>query len=406
MTKRPLVLYLDTSDISRFADLGTAREQQSAAETYAHLVQHLERGDIEVRFSCIHIAELGKSGSKELAHRKAAVIERLCDNLCFRPFQEIWKREVWSAIQSSVPGSRFAIPYAVRSDDGLWILDSADLRLNLDVAVKGALKDLPLNHAQRRALKARLLQRGRLTDFGLSLAKPHWASAGDEIARRFPVTDADDVVELFGSLLSGSINKQKFEKNFGRLLLRPTQMTRFIFEMDEVRKHCPAFVVGIGEGMVRMVSQLRAGLTSIPQFQRRDVVIHLADNLLRKPAVEAALRDRQRVRGAKLTDDRVEQIAYGATIGALPAIDLISKAAKVYATRHATMPRNPEASDGPDFMHLAYLPYCDVFRTDTYMAELLKQCGTLVTATVVRTLDELPKVIGRLTAGSAGSAAA
>jgi hypothetical protein len=50
------------------------------------------------------------------------------------------------------------------------------------------------------------------------------------------------------------------------------------------------------------------------------------------------------------------------------------------------------------------LPYCDVFRTDTYMVELLKQCGTLVTATVVRSLDELPTVIERLIASPASSA--
>ena len=81
MTKRPLVLYLDMSDISRFADLGTAREQPAVAETYAKLRHHLECGDVEVRFSCIHIAEMGKSGSKELAHRKARVIETLCGNL-------------------------------------------------------------------------------------------------------------------------------------------------------------------------------------------------------------------------------------------------------------------------------------------------------------------------------------
>jgi hypothetical protein len=155
-----------------------------------------------------------------------------------------------------------------------------------------------------------------------------------------------------------------------------------------------------------MVSGLRAGLAPIPQLPTRKLAGYLPDTVARKPAVQAALRDRHRVRGAKLTDDGIEGLVCGAGIGALPAVDLISRVSKRYAMQHATMPRKPELSDGPDFMHLTYLPYCDVFRTDTYMVELLKQCGTLVTATVVRSLDELPTVIERLLAPAGSSSAA
>jgi hypothetical protein len=348
---------------------------------------------------------MGKSGSKELAHRKATVIETLCGNLCFRPFDEIWKREVWSLVQSSVVGPRFAIPFEVRSDDGLWMLDPADaLQLDLDREIKRSLRDLPLNNSQRRALKARLLRRDRLTNFGLELVKPSWASARDEIAKRFPVTDADRIVELFGMLLSGKISRQSFDKEFKRQLLRPTQIVSFIFEMEEIRKHCPQFVVTIGESLLRMVSGLRTGLTAIPQYERRKLARYLSDTIARKSAVQAALGDRRRVRGAKLPDQRVEELAYSAEVGALPAVDLISRVAKVYATQHAIMPRNPEASDGPDFMHLTYLPYCDIFRADTYIVELLKQCSTLVSATVVRNLDDLPTVIERLITPPPGAA--
>jgi hypothetical protein len=178
--------------------------------------------------------------------------------------------------------------------------------------------------------------------------------------------------------------------------------------MEEIRKHCPQFVVGIGEGLVRMVSDIRTRFAPIPQFERKKVTRYLPDAVARKAAVQATVRDRRRVRGVKLTNDKVEQVVCNAKIGALPAVDLISRVSKVYATQHAIMPRKPELSDGPDFMHLTYLPYCDVFRADTYMVELLKQCDTLVTATVVRSLDELPTVIERLiaSAGSSSDAAA
>jgi hypothetical protein len=297
------------------------------------------------------------------------------------------------------------MPYAVRSDDGLWMLDgSGILQLDLDGEMKNALKQLPLNHSQRRALLARVWKSGHLTKFGLSLLRPYWAGVGAQISGRFPVTNADDIVELFGRLLAGSIDKKHFEQEFARFLFRPTQMATFVFEMDEIRKHCPQFVVTMGERLVQMVSDLRAGLTLIPQFQRRKLARYLPDTVARKSAVQAALRDRHRVRGAKLTDAEVEGVVCRAKIGALPAVDLISRVSKVYAMQHATMPRNPELSDGPDFMHLTYLPYCDVFRTDTYMVELLKQCDALVTATVVRSLHELPAVIERLIASPGSSA--
>ena len=227
---------------------------------------------------------------------------------------------------------------------------------------------------------------------------------GAEISKRFPVTDADHIVKLFGRLLAGSIDKQHFEQEFARFLSRPTQMATFIFEMDEIRKHCPQFVVAIGERLVQMVSDLRAGLAPIPQTPRRKLARYLPDTVARKPAVQAALRDRHRIRGANLTDDVVEEVVCTAKIGALPAVDLISRVSKVYAMQHATMPRNPELSDGPDLMHLTYLPYCDIFRTDTYMVELLKQCGTLASATVARSLDEFPAVIERLIASADDSA--
>ncbi len=89
MVARPVVVYLDTSDISRFADVGTDYERgthyerSSIRKAYEFLQRNVEHGNIEIRFSGLHIAEIAKPALREPplqepATRKAHVIERLC----------------------------------------------------------------------------------------------------------------------------------------------------------------------------------------------------------------------------------------------------------------------------------------------------------------------------------------
>ncbi len=320
---------------------------------------------------------------------------------CFRPFEEIWAREVWQLIRSRAVNMRFAMPYEVCSDRGLWLFkstDSLNLELDLDATFRKLLNNsLPLNRKGRRALKAQLWQDHRLSERGFELSRPHWSAVVHEIAREFPVNDPHQVVDVFVRRLSGHITDVAMERELAQMLLRPTQMVRFAFEMDELRTQCPQVVVAFGETVVRAVADLRARLAEVSDSVRSNFWKYVPATVVRRPALEAALRGRRHIRGLRISDEQVSEIVHDAALGALPAVDLISRATQVYAAQHANAnkPRKARYSDGPDLLHLTYLPYCDVFRADGYTADVLRQCHPLASAKVARSLEDLPALIER-----------
>src|SRR3712207_1148072 len=124
MSRKPFSIYLDTSDFSRLAEVGTPRETKELGSVFRVLSRAVECGDVEVRYSAIHIAEIAKSETKELAHRKAAIIESLCGDRCFRSFVEVWQYEIWSFLASQdLKKQPIKFPYRIKCDEGNWMFN-------------------------------------------------------------------------------------------------------------------------------------------------------------------------------------------------------------------------------------------------------------------------------------------
>jgi hypothetical protein len=286
------------------------------------------------------------------------------------------------------------MPYEVYSDQGIWLFKSTDkLNLDLDAIIRNAMKgSVAGNRKERRALESQSRR-------GLRLYSSETAR---EIARKFPVNDPQELVDIFIRRLSRRITDAAVEKKLTEILLRPTQIIRFTFEMDELRTRCPDVVVSIGERVVLAIADLRARLVEISDSVKNDFSRYVPAALLRRPALEAAFRGRRHIRGLRISDEQIGEIVHDAPYGAFKAVDLISRATQIYAAQHASDPRKTRYSDGADLLHLTYLPYCDVFRADVYTADVLRQCDPLATAKVARRLEDLSALIERCLAASPG----
>jgi hypothetical protein len=93
MSLTPLRLYLDTSDFSRFADIGY-HDEPGMREILDFLIDKRTEGLIEIRFSWVHLFEFLKDPNQRvLALRKVRVIEELCGDQTFGFFDIVFTRE-------------------------------------------------------------------------------------------------------------------------------------------------------------------------------------------------------------------------------------------------------------------------------------------------------------------------
>jgi hypothetical protein len=91
----------------------------------------------------------------------------------------------------------------------------------------------------------------------------------------------------------------------------------------------------------------------------------------------------------------------------LPALSCATAIALELARRAVfdAQPRKSGESDVGDVLHVAYLPYVDIYRTDGSMANVIREGKLAGSTEVVAKLEQLPEVIDRQLQTRAANAA-
>jgi hypothetical protein len=83
----------------------------------------------------------------------------------------------------------------------------------------------------------------------------------------------------------------------------------------------------------------------------------------------------------------------------IPSIRVLEQVGVEYAIYHALKDRsrNLKESDGGDILHALYIPFVDIYRTDSFMADLVAPVGKGFNTTIVRkTSDLIPAIEDQL----------
>ncbi len=389
-------VYLDTSDFSRFADVRRGTGKSRNKEIFEYLLSKKEEGKIEFRYSIAHISELFNSSSKyqEENLARAQVIEDLCGEKAFIYIWDIWVFEILSAIQNNIRNINFDIPRGYhKSDEGKWYPNVKDELLGINRLlrmVKSQLKsDTALNRHDRRACFAKIKKNG---------TKEIWAQAIKSDLAINPIFKL--VIRRY---LNGEILQKRIIEETIKELSRPTNI--FLPNDPRVEKYGNSLSIEIK----RLGKQLENGINSF-----REIIDNLigmeSKNFLKKnvPSEYKSINPKlaEKIFHTEMKENNKNLFKRNGVeiqdclklcnvegFESTPSIQAYYMFIYAYIKNHALTDRKVKISDSGDAYHILYAPYSNIFRTDKFIASIIRKYEESFNTYIVDDLENLPERI-------------
>jgi hypothetical protein len=370
---RPIRVYLDTSDYSRFADIGY-RDQPGIEGVLTFLREKKAKGIIEIRFSGIHLFEFLKDPTQNrLALKKVQILEDLCGDAAFRYPSDALRREREALSRSA------DLWNVTTSDEGEWFPETPELSVERDKVIRGLKKKFP--QLSRPQLAVLLRRAAAEIKPALSAQMPLAGVYDDGTFERFltgRISGADMARELAKGFAKPSVLMGHY------LAGNPLAQAMFTNFSDQERAMQQLLVRSRGELM-----QLAARLEEQGKTQD-EIRSQMKNHSHRHSAAYLGLET--------LPGEAREAIEKGRFLPTLPATSthcsLLAHYFRDIFAPSAVMPEIKQ-SDPSDILHAFNLPYVDFFRTDGRFASLLGKVAKPTSTTVVGNLLQLPNAIDR-----------
>lgn len=372
-TSLPLRIYLDTSDYSRFADIGRLKEPRIEA-TLDFLREKKSQGVIEIRFSAIHLFEFLKDPSKRtLALRKVQMIEELCGELAFRYITDVFDAER-NGLSSDGELLRL-----VASDDGQWFPSEFEgISIDLDMILDGLSEKLPL------------FPRSQLEE----LIQQAAGYLKTELPKQIPLANVYEG-DLFERLLSRRTSGSEISREVAKGFAKPAVLIGHYLEGNAAAQRLFGNLAAVEENFHKGLNRTRDRLKEHYKFLRglgKDTVKE-ARQFVRKLALEVSP---PYLGVDKLPTDLQEALGRDRFLEELPAlsthINLMNYYFRDIIYPSDVMPEIKE-SDVADILHATYLPYVDLYRTDGRFGGLMARLPKPKGVRVVPNLLQLPEAI-------------
>lgn len=368
--RRPVTVYLDTSDYSGFAEVGSTAKGEKYKDSLVALMRLRDSGRVAFRYSLVHLMEFLKSESStvETSLRKTEVMTNLSGANAFRCPWEVWDREFASSL-GNLDEDGVAI-----SNEGEWYPK------NIQV---GDGDDLAYVWGEMEALAPGLMENGRPKGEFIKAVR----EAFDEgfLQQQVPVVNDFNSKEFVLSMLTGRLKPGELTKKAMAGFAEPNLFVAHYFErIPEAQELFRQF----GRLEEKLYSQFRL----MQDFVRR--LGEAGDERIRSEMKKSLMKDSGwPYLGKGAEDPRLTaKMAQGE---AHPILKSISAHIMIYNSYSANnfIPnvslRQAKLSDVGDLLHATYLPYADVFRTDGYFGGLIRKHGEKFGVRVVSSFDEL-----------------
>ncbi|HEX4955425.1 MAG TPA: hypothetical protein VF017_18700 [Thermoanaerobaculia bacterium] len=380
------MVYLDTSDYSRLADIGHRKEAEGLRPVLEFLLEEKRHGRVQIRFSFIHILEILKNSSEDLtlALRKASLIERLCGEAVFKYPASVFSTEATRFHEGGLDRG------LVTSDEGIWypdvIPDMSGFRDEMAILFEEAFRRIGMPEREVR----RYVEHGGLTPKAVS----DLSKMLDPLSRQMPMAGGFYEQGAFDDYLKGRRSGEDFASLFAQgVLRRPTVfMEHWLNKFPLALALFDRFTDAEKRIHQTMRHSREFGLDlskSTPEIAKR-VGVQLEQHW--------GSLDFENL-GLEGLDQETKQKIFGGTPQPdLKAVSAFFIGLRVYLLdnlRPSPVMRKPRESDPGDLLHLVYMPYADVFRADTYMASLIRRY-LAPEAQVVDELETLPDLVKSL----------
>jgi len=388
--RTPVLVYLDTSDYSRFGDVIRGKADSATESLFNELLALKKNGVAQFAFSAAILSELFQFNPEfpGTTQSKAEAVERLCGEVAFYwPMRSI-AHDV--ALHSRhTPADKK--PLSLRSE---WFPSAseklADFRGTLEAKLASDLASKSYsNRKERRSAEAK----ARNFPFEI-LASP----IIDLVASSYNL-DRSDVKRAITPTLKGNISSLEGSRRMFDAIARPTSFVRSYFSDINEDQSLPTWISDVGVAMQKSLIELRENLRNFDKNELSNQLpagIDLSSRMilheLARQAEPLVNEFAPRFNSGNLFRD-VDQLL------TVPALNLFFNAYRVLVEQAAGMHgdgHDPERSAFGDLFHLLYLPHSDLWRCDRRFRNVVsKVCGVYDHA-VVNRLSDLPAMIASL----------
>jgi len=398
--RRPLVVYLDTQDLSRFGDVLRGKADARHEKLFADLEARKLAGDVVFPVTMPLMSELLQydTAHRETTLRKAEAVERLCGVHAMPATTRLVAMEVArSAHQFGLVAS--APHIEIPSDDGLWFPSLTDTLHDLRDSMHAAARKSLATSLPDPSMRQRAEQILEIIDWGVEVA-----ALAPKIAEEVGLP-ADAVLASVVPFLRGEISSAEASRRMLSGISEPSVFVNMYFERSGPMGDLPTWISAASTTVSRYLTAVRDHIGGLRVAKNKKLVRLLVSRLT--PSFRAISFELARlsVDEFELSDGIIDAIAADAdAASSIPSAEIAVAALEAYTLQIlgvTTGGSKIEGSVGGDLLHAFYIPYVDLWRSDRRFGALLRQALPRYRDRISGPLTELPKAIeAKLVSGS------
>ncbi len=384
---KPLIVYLDSCDISNLSD--ETKRTEKLVQIERELFSLKEEGLIEFRFSHVHVIEAAPTEPQyvDLAHKRFSYIKKLCGYKCFVTPIEIIRTEVQRL------GEAHESFIEVLNDEGIWFppIDIEEGFIDFASEFRQRIAS-ELDRKDRRKLERTLFEKnGDFTAIARKVIRDAAPEFVKGLCSKYPLLPEN--IEL--------ANKVFLE----------TGSMKYLF--DEVKKSL-ADMEFIGDWYAKQWDLLIPNSAYL-----REIGMNLKEQL--SEFTENLKSSNESLKKLALNDSEIFRMAeenFSKLSKSLP-LSIAEKMAKDEQVKLSTAPnweltpsllsmtytylsliksivqsgQKPRGSDFGDVYHTSFIPYVDFFRADGAISSAITKAKMPLKAVIVSKLENLPEQI-------------
>lgn len=398
------LVYLDSSDYSVMSD----DQNPEAQELRSFLKSQVDLGIIDVRFSQLHVLEGAHvdARAKPMAVRRAELMNEMSGKNCLLWWRGLLEEETTRLAQDRTLQWD---EYALR-EDGHWFPPLTGIADQLSDVFRNSLKEVidesGLPRAQRRGTMRTLWRKGRLTKRALDMMRPHRQQMNDELRDKYPFPENFYENDLLFRHAAGEIPAQDIidalEDAFGDLPF----FVGWVYDRHDPKKTMTEWLRAgkLGDAITELRTKVSKAVELSERVGRNEKDVNAALRNARSKLNEYRARFLRIIFediGAQLNEQGIDRNIWdarviGSEIRSIPSLDAVLEVLIEYFVRNAmsgNQQRKLRISDYGDVLHMGFMPYVDIFRCDSYFADLARQIAARYDTVLVGSLTDLPEAI-------------
>ena len=390
--KRPLIVYLDTQDLSRFGDVLRGKGDAQHERLFNDLEARKLAGDVVFPLTMPLMSELLQydAAYRETTLKKAEAVERLCGVHAMPSTTRLAGMEVARSAHHSGPKGS-APDLDILSDDRLWFPSLTDTLHDLREGMHASARQSLAKSLPDPAMRLRAEQKLETVDWGVEIV-----ALAPTIAEKVGLP-TEAVLASVAPFLRGEISSAEASRRMLSGISEPSVFVNMYFERWGAMGELPTWISAASKTVSRYLSAVRDNISRLRIAKDTKKVRLLVSRL--KPTFRAISFELARMSAAEfeLSDEIIDSIAADEDMAStIPSAEIAAAALEAYSLQIlgvTTGGSKIEGSIGGDVLHAFYLPYVDLWRGDRRFSAMLRQALPRYRNQISGPLAELPKTI-------------